>query len=115
MRLVINRSQADVKGVFGGHKGVQFTLYTQVQFTDEETDLLNHYKLWDYSVMTRNQMPVTIRTMAEGDRQTLQSVEVLLSNEEVVKSALDKVPPLLKVLRSFGGNTVIDYPRSEQA
>jgi hypothetical protein len=86
-----------------------------VQFTDEETQLLNHYKLWDYSIMTQNQMPITIRKMAEGDQQTLQSVEVLLSNEEVIKSALDKVPPLLEVLRSFGGNTVIDYPRTEQA
>jgi hypothetical protein len=26
MRLIINRSQADVKGMLGGHKGVSFTL-----------------------------------------------------------------------------------------
>lgn len=111
MRLVINRSQADRKGVFGGHKGVAFTLSTRVEFTEEESQLLEHYRLWDYSVMTQGGVPVTLRSMASGDTQTLDDVETLLSNEGVVKRSLDKIPQLFEVLRSFGGSEVVDYPR----
>lgn len=112
MRLVINRSQAERKGVFGGHKGVAFTLSTQVEFTQEERQLLDHYKLWHYSIMSRGGLPVTLRAMADGDSQTLEDVETLLSNEDVVKRSLDKIPHLFGVLRSFGGDEVIDYPRT---
>jgi hypothetical protein len=111
VRLVINRSQADRKGVFGGHKGVAFTLSTKVEFTQEERQLLDHYRLWDYSVLTQGGMPVTLRAMASGDTQTLDDVETLLSNEGVIKRSLDKVPQLFEVLRSFGGSEVVDYPR----
>jgi hypothetical protein len=43
MRLIIHRSQADVKGMLGGHKGVSFTLSTRLEFTE---NLLDHYKMW---------------------------------------------------------------------
>jgi hypothetical protein len=115
VRLVINRSQADKKGMLGGHKGVSFTLSTRVQFTQEEQQLLDHYKMWEYSLFTRGQLPVTIRTLAQGDSQTLENVEILLRNEEIVKVALDQIPPLLEVLRSFGGDEIVDYPRGEPA
>ena len=114
MRLVIHRSQADKKGMLGGHKGVSFTLSTRVDFTDEERALLDHYKMWEYSLFTRGPLPVTIRQLLQGDAQTVDNVEVLLENEEVVKRALDQVPPLLRVLRSFGGDEIIDYPRDAE-
>ena len=112
MRLVINRSQADRKGVFGGHKGVAFTLSTQVEFTQEEQQLLDHYRVWGYSVLTQGGLPVTLRDMANGDTQTLEDVETLLSNENVIKRSLDKIPRLFMVLRSFGGSEAVDYPRT---
>jgi hypothetical protein len=62
--------------------------------------------------MTRGALPVTLRSMAHGDSQTLDDVETLLSNEGVIKRSLDKIPALFEVLRSFGGNEVIDYPRN---
>ena len=113
MRLIIHRSQADVKGMLGGHKGVSFTLSTRLEFTDEEQKLLDHYKMWSYSLFTRGQLPVTIRQLEQGDSQSLANVEILLDNEDIVKRALDQVPPLLSVLRSFGGDEVIEYPRSD--
>lgn len=114
MRLIIHRSQADVKGMLGGHKGVSFTLSTRLEFTNEEQNLLEHYKMWSYSLFTRGQLPVTIRQLEQGDTQSLANVEILLDNEEIVKRALDQVPPLLSVLRSFGGDEVIEYPRSSE-
>src|SRR5881398_3033008 len=112
MRLIIHRNQADRKGMLGGHKGVAFTLSTRLEFTDEEQQLLDHYKMWDYGLFNRGQLPVTIRQLTQGDTQTMDDVEILLGNEDVVKRALDQVPPLLSVLRSFGGDEVIEYPRS---
>ena len=99
--------------MLGGHKGVAFTLSTRLEFADEERDLLDHYKMWDYSLFTRGQLPVTIRQLATGEAQTVDNVEILLGNEDVVKRALDQVPPLLAVLRSFGGDEVIEYPRTD--
>jgi hypothetical protein len=114
MKLVINRSQADKKGMMGGHKGVTFTLSTRITFSPEESELLEHYKLWQYPLFSRGPLPVTIRQIADGDVQIVDNVEILLANEEIVKRALDHVPPLLDVLRSFGGEEVVTYPRSGQ-
>ena len=36
MKLTIKRNQADVKGLFGGHKGVRFSLYAKANITSEE-------------------------------------------------------------------------------
>jgi hypothetical protein len=112
MRLRITRSQADRKGMLGGHKGVSFTLGTRVEFTQEEQNLLEHYKMWSYQLFTRGQLPITVRDLAQGDTQTVDNVEVLLRNEDVVKQALDQLPPLLDVLRSFGGDEIVEYPRA---
>jgi hypothetical protein len=101
LRLIIHRSQADKKGMLGGHKGVAFTLSTRLEFNDEEKQLLEHYKMWSYSLFNRAQLPVTIGQLVQGDSQTVENVEILLGNEDVVKRALDQVPPLLSVLRSF--------------
>lgn len=111
MRLIITRRQADKKGMLGGHKGVTFTLATRVEFTAEERQLLDHYKMWTYSLFNRGGIPVSLGQLAQGDTQTVENVEILLANEQIVKSALDQVPPLLEVLRSFGGDDVIEYPR----
>lgn len=58
-------------------------------------------------------MPITLRSLAQGESQTIDNVEILLENEAVVKNALDSVPPLLAVLKSFGGEEVVNYPRDE--
>lgn len=115
MRLIIERSQADKKGILGGHKGVAFTLLTHVEFDERERQLLDHYKMWEYSLFTRGsgQLPVTIRNLTDGDLQTVDNVEVLLNNENIVKRSLDQVPPLLSVLGSFGGREVVEYPRTD--
>jgi len=55
MKLIIRRNQADVKGLFGGHKGVRFSLYAQVQISDEEKALIN-YKVGDY-ILAEYELP----------------------------------------------------------
>jgi hypothetical protein len=54
----------------------------------------------------------TLGNMLTGRRQTLSDVTTLVQNENTVKDACDSLPILFEVARSFGGDEVIDYPRS---
>ena len=118
MKLVVNRSQAAVKGMLGGHKGVTFTLNYRLELSPDETGLVDEYKLHDYpltwNTMDGRRIPDdTISGMVLGRSQTLSDVTTLIRNEEIVKNACDSLPPLFTVVRSFGGDEVIEYPRSD--
>lgn len=116
MKLVIQRSQQDVKGMLGGHKGVSFTLSYRLVLTEEESELVRRYKLEEYPVTWRmfegTQIPLdTIGSLVAGRTQTVVDVTTLIQNEDVVKDACDKLPVLFEVVRTFGGEEVIEYPR----
>ena len=116
MQLVIKREQAPVKSLLGGHKGVEFTLAYWLVLSDEECALADEYKLGDYVVTWKNpagsQVPDdTIRNMVAGRRQTLTDVRTLVGKERAIKDACDLLPKLFEIVRSFGGQEVIDYPR----
>jgi hypothetical protein len=102
--------------MLGGHKGVSFTLAYRLELTPEEQELVARYKLSDYPVTWRTvqgtQMPDdTIANMTAGRSQTLSDVTTLLRNESIVKDACDSLPALFEVVRTFGGDEIIDYPR----
>ena len=116
MKLAIQRSQQDIKGMLGGHKGVSFTLSYRLVLSPEEQELVQRYKLEDYPVtwntIQGTRMPDdTIANMVAGRTQTLSDVTNLVKNENVVKDACDNLPILFEVVRTFGGEEVIDYPR----
>jgi hypothetical protein len=116
MRLIVNRSQAAMKGMFGGHKGVQFTLSYRLELTDEERALVEEYRLEYYpltwrTVGTLREPDDMIANMVTGRSQTLSDVTTLISNERIVKDACDALPPLFEIVRSFGGDEVVEYPR----
>jgi hypothetical protein len=117
MKLIINRSQQDVKGMLGGHKGVSFTLSYRVELGHDELELVQRYKLEEYPVTWHTvgdqRVPDdTIRNMLQGRSQTVRDVKTLLGNEAVVKDACDGVATLFQVVRTFGGDEVIEYPRN---
>jgi len=102
--------------MLGGSKGFTFTLHCLLQLTTEEMDIVQRYKLTEYpltfSTIQGTQVPRdTIGHLLAGSAQTVADVETLLGNEETIKSACDKLPTLFEVVRSFGGQQVIDYPR----
>jgi hypothetical protein len=102
--------------MLGGHKGVSFTLAYRLELTPEEAELVSRYKLSDYAVTWKSvqgsQVPDdTIANMIAGRSQTISNVTTLLKNESVVKDACDNLPPLFEVVRTFGGDEVVDYPR----
>lgn len=118
MKLIINRSQTEKKGMLGGHKGVAFTLRYRLELTPDEQALVEKYKLeyypltWKATPSGERQPDDTIASLTLGSAQTLTDVTTLLNNEEIVKKACDSLPPLFEVARSFGGDEVIEYPRN---
>ena len=95
---------------------MEFTLAYWLVLSDEECELADQYKLGDYPVTWKNQASGevpddTIRNMIAGRRQTLTDVTTLVTNEREIKKACDSLPKLFEIVRSFGGQEVIDYPR----
>ncbi len=116
MNLAIQRSQQDIKGMLGGHKGVSFTHSYRLLLTSEEQELVQRYKLEDYPVtwhtIQGTQMPNdTIGNMVTGQTRTLSDVTTLIQNENVVKDVGDDFSVLFEVVRTFGGEEVVEYPR----
>lgn len=111
MELVIRRTQADMKGVFGGHKGVAFNLYYRLVLTPEEAALVQKYRL-DMHVLSRSGGGVveTVADVIRGVNQSVQSVDILLGNEATAKRACDAFYKLILVARSFGGEEVVKFP-----
>lgn len=48
------RDQAAKTGLFGGHKGMNFTLSCRVKLEPEEKELINRYKVEDYALTYRD-------------------------------------------------------------
>ncbi len=116
MKLVIQRRQQAKKGMLGGHKGVEFTLDYRLVLTEEEASLVQEYKLDGYpltwNTVEGSRFPDdTIGRMVDGRSESLSDVTTLVNNEDVVKDACDQLPILFEVVRSFGGEEVISYPR----
>lgn len=117
VKLIISRSQADVKGFLGGHKGVSFTLAYRLELTPDEMELVRRYQLESYPLTWTDQQGIrtpddTVGALLAGRSQTLNDVTTLVRNEEIVKDACDSLPVLFDVVRSFGGDEVVQYPRT---
>lgn len=111
MELVIRRTQADVKGVFGGHKGVAFNLHYRLVLTPEEAALVQRYRL-DMHVLSKrgSGLVETVADVIRGVNQSVQSVDILLNNEAIAKRACDDFYKLILVAQSFGGEEVVKFP-----
>src|SRR5689334_8361568 len=111
MQLVIKRTQADVKGMFGGNKGVQFNLYYRLVLTQDESAIVQRYRLETHVLSTSGAgLPETVGDLLRGVNQSVQTVEVLLRNEEVAKRACNSFYTLVQVAKSFGGEEVVNFP-----
>lgn len=104
MKLVIKRDQD--KGFFGG---MSFVLSMRVQLTPEEQGLIQKYKV-QKEVLAANpdNGVITIGTLVDGISQKCKDVTVLLHSEETIKSACKTFKTYLDVMKSFGGEEVID-------
>lgn len=115
MKLIIKRDQADVKGVFGGHKGMKFLLSYRIELTQEEQELITRYKAEHHPLTYRTdangvQVPKeTISSLMKGVTTEVQDITVLLNNESVIKEACKNFKTLLTVMSTFGGEEVVEF------
>lgn len=113
MKLKIRRDQAAKKDIFGGHKGMMFSLSCRVEITPEEQELIEKYKV-HYHALTwretdRGRIPgLTVQSLAGGYNVELDDVDTLLNNEEVIKEACNDFKNLLMIMATFGGEEVIE-------
>lgn len=113
MKLTIRRDQSAKKGLFGGHKGMNFSLFCRVEISQEERELINKYKVQDHVLTWREyegrQIPgLTVQDLVQGKTTEIGDVATLLNNEEVIKDACQNFKNLLIVMASFGGEEVIE-------
>lgn len=114
MKLTIRRDQAAKKGVFGGHKGMRFSLYCRVQIRPEEQELIDRYRVHDHVFIWREYegghpvADLTVGDLVRGKTYEHDDVATLLNNEERIKEACRNFKNLLLVMASFGGEEVIE-------
>lgn len=118
MKLTIRRNQADVKGLFGGHKGVNFSLSGQCSVAPEERALIDKYKVADYVLASYEKqlkgsepldVTITVNGMIAGTTVQTGDIKTLLELEEAMKNGCRNLKQLLEVMASFGGQQVHDF------
>jgi hypothetical protein len=117
-KLTISRNQADVKGFFGGHKGVSFRLFGKADITDAEKALITKYKVGDYALAnyelrvkgSSEKIPfiMTVNDIINGKSVETDSINTLLELEEAIKTGCVNLKNLLQVMSTFGGQEVFD-------
>ena len=122
MKLTIRRSQSAKTGLFGGHKGMLFSLFCKVQISAEEQELINRYKVSDCVLVWRKgpdgtRAPLlTVGNLTHGYSQEVDSVDTLLKKECEIRDACQSFLDLLEVMASFGGEEVVEIlPRKRAA
>lgn len=114
MKLHVARNQAEQKGIFGGSKGIYFSLNCRIELNDAEKALIEKYKQWDirvYSYENEKGLPCVwlLREISgAGETISCKGVAELLHAEEEVKNACNNIKVLLTVMASFGGEEVIE-------
>jgi hypothetical protein len=115
MKLIINRNQSAKTGLFGGHKGMSFTLSCRVVLTPEETALIAKYKAENHPLTFTtdregNKLPKdTVSSLMRGVTEEVDDITILLNNEQVKKDACAEFKQLLTVMATFGGEEVVEF------
>jgi len=115
IKLIIKRDQRAHTGLFGGHKGMIFTLSYRVVLTPQAQELVKKYKAEEYPLTFRTDrdgkqvVDQTVSSLMRGRTEECKDITVLLNNEEVLKRACQDFKTLLTVMASFGGKEVIEF------
>jgi len=116
MKLTIRRNQADVKGLFGGHKGVRFSLYGRCDVNEAEKAVIAKYKVGDYvlgtyQIKTRSEpleFKITVNGIISGETVETDDIQTLLELEQSMKDGCKNLLNLLAVMGTFGGQEVFE-------
>lgn len=120
MRLILSRNQADVKGWFGGQKGVRFSVTAKAELTPKEKELCAKYLpggdtlfSWEYrprpgaQEITRH---VTVDGLVNGQSFECESLLDIMSLEKGIIAGANNFHKYLDVANSFGGEISVNIP-----
>ncbi len=114
MKLVLTKDQS--KGLLGN---VKFEVKAQVQITDEEQELITHYKLQNEVLLSKKlnniwgqptdeEVNVTVSNLLNGEVYKCKDLaEVIIYSENLV-DACETLKAYLEEAKGFGGETVIE-------
>lgn len=117
MKLRLTRNQVDQKGLFGGHKGVSFSLNYKLDMSDEERELIAHYKVGDmivheYPGWFRQGQPVmlqiSVNGLANGGSLSFDDLGKISDAQNAIVSGANTLKGLIQQMHKFGGEEVID-------
>jgi hypothetical protein len=115
MKLLITKDQS--KGMMGG---VSFEVRAQVQLTEDEKQLIQHYKLDNeilfqkklvniWGQVTDQFIDVRVKNLLAGQSYKCKSLDEVIGYSESLKSSCETLKSYLEVAKSFGGQEVVEF------
>ena len=118
MKLIIKRNQADQKGLFGGHKGVNFSLLGRAELNSDERAMIERYKVGEYVLAEYSlhqkgstepmQFSISVNDIVNGKTVQTGSVATLRDLEETIKTGCKNLKSLLELMSTFGGEEIFE-------
>ena len=98
--------------------GVSFEVRAQVQLTDEERQLIQHYKMENEVLFSKKMIniwgqptdldvKVSVRQLVNGEGYKCKDLGEVISYSDSLKTACSTLKSYLDVARSFGGQEVV--------
>ena len=114
MKLIMERAQAEEKGVFGGYKGMVFHLSCSAKLTQEEQKLVSKYRLERHVLTHRtigdNTVPdLHLDELLEGRSYDSKDVVALLEREEAIMNACKQFKTLMAAMTSYEGEEITEF------
>ena len=106
-----------MKGFFGGHKGVRFSLSGQCDVSQQEKALIERYKIGEYVLASYQKQlkglepidfSITVNGIIGGKSVETDDIKTLLELEEAMKTGCTNMKQLLGVMATFGGQQEFD-------
>jgi hypothetical protein len=118
MKLRLMRAQQDQKGIFGGHKGVNFSLNYKLDVSPEEKQLIERYKIAGFIVhkyeagRSSDGQPWTqdirVQDLVNGGSLNLRDFGEVIGAEGAIVNGANTLKALIEQMRKFGGEEVIE-------
>lgn len=116
MQLRIRKRQADKKGLFGGHKGVEFEINAKANISSADQSLIDRYILgpsilysWEVGTGEDSRVrSVTVSQLVNGVTYSGTSLPEIQQLEAGIIEGAKNLKTYLNVASSFDGETIIE-------
>lgn len=118
MKLILTKNQS--KGIMGG---ISFEVKAKVELTQEEQNLIKHYKLENEILLSKKKVffgqtldetvQVSVKNLLNGESYKCKDLGEVITYSDNLKSACNTLWTYLNVARGFGGQEIIEIPDDE--